>query len=183
MANFSTTFQDTIANVHRVSTCPKMGPSVSVTQVQGSMKASLDMTWNLRQFLYYWLPLFYGHKTTLILDYNECEQSGFCSNGICVNARGSFQCECREGKEPWGHPNLKGKEEPFMNHTALKWGFFDLQNWKKLLQELNRPKNLKFKHSSRIPAFRERPFLRWHRRMRGKSQDLSSRPVQKYCRR
>ncbi|XP_017537179.1 latent-transforming growth factor beta-binding protein 4 isoform X2 [Pygocentrus nattereri] len=34
---------------------------------------------------------------TQCVDINECEQTGFCQNGNCVNTRGSYSCVCRQG--------------------------------------------------------------------------------------
>ncbi|KAL6478551.1 hypothetical protein MHYP_G00119840 [Metynnis hypsauchen] len=34
---------------------------------------------------------------TQCVDINECEQTGFCQNGNCVNTRGSYSCACRQG--------------------------------------------------------------------------------------
>ena len=31
------------------------------------------------------------------IDYNECDLTGFCANGRCLNADGSFRCVCDDG--------------------------------------------------------------------------------------
>lgn len=33
----------------------------------------------------------------LLIDIDECQTSGICINGHCINTEGSFQCECPPG--------------------------------------------------------------------------------------
>lgn len=35
--------------------------------------------------------------TCKFLDYNECQQSGMCQNGQCLNMEGSYKCACNPG--------------------------------------------------------------------------------------
>lgn len=30
-------------------------------------------------------------------DHDECAEIGMCSNGMCINMDGSFQCQCKKG--------------------------------------------------------------------------------------
>lgn len=33
----------------------------------------------------------------LLLDIDECQTSGICMNGHCINTEGSFRCDCPPG--------------------------------------------------------------------------------------
>lgn len=30
-------------------------------------------------------------------DHDECQDTGMCSNGHCINMNGSFKCKCNDG--------------------------------------------------------------------------------------
>lgn len=32
-----------------------------------------------------------------IPDYNECERTGMCTHGVCVNLNGGYKCVCNTG--------------------------------------------------------------------------------------
>lgn len=31
------------------------------------------------------------------LDHDECQDTGMCTNGHCINMNGSFRCKCNDG--------------------------------------------------------------------------------------
>ena len=36
-------------------------------------------------------------RAIVVLDYNECQTTGMCTNGMCMNLDGSFKCICNPG--------------------------------------------------------------------------------------
>ena len=51
-------------------------------------------------------------KVFAILDINECSQtSGICSNGVCENMMGTYQCMCDDGYQQQAHKgHCEGKK-------------------------------------------------------------------------
>ena len=51
-------------------------------------------------------------KFSHILDINECSQtSGICSNGVCENMMGTYQCMCDDGYQQQAHKgHCEGKK-------------------------------------------------------------------------
>lgn len=38
-----------------------------------------------------------AEMSCLLLDIDECQTSGICMNGHCINTEGSFRCDCPPG--------------------------------------------------------------------------------------
>lgn len=37
------------------------------------------------------------HINIFFADHDECQDTGMCTNGHCINMNGSFKCECNDG--------------------------------------------------------------------------------------
>ena len=53
-----------------------------------------------------------------LLDIDECSRtSGICSNGLCENMMGTYQCVCNDGYQPTGQKShCEGKQNEFQSN-------------------------------------------------------------------
>lgn len=61
---------------------------------------------------------FSSSNSFLYIDHDECQDTGMCNNGHCINMNGSFKCKCNDGYvlSPTRNTCI-GKSDSFLPHV------------------------------------------------------------------